>query len=85
MTWNDVPSHDTSFTATTSCFPLCAACWTRLETPAARLPYYRALWQQWVEAEEAYRLAHPGRPAAINGQPYEALWEQIQAAVGGGH
>jgi len=29
------------------CFPLCQGCWEELGSAAARLPYYRALWEIW--------------------------------------
>ncbi len=52
--WNWKRSHSTPYNERDSCFPLCAECWTKLETPAARLPFYRKMWIHWLEllAEE---------------------------------
>lgn len=32
------------------CFPLCEDCWSALETPDARMPFYRMLWQEWEKS-----------------------------------
>ena len=61
MSWALVDGHDTFYTtskthyddgtnAVTSrmgCFPLCERCWKELKTPAARMPYYRELYEEW--------------------------------------
>lgn len=39
--WTKVPHHTTH-----NCFPLCEKCWASM-TPAERLPYYRALMDEW--------------------------------------
>lgn len=38
------------------CFPLCEVCWERLGTPTARLPYYRALYEDWHAPEEKWEV-----------------------------
>jgi hypothetical protein len=35
--------HETQYTSTNACFPLCEHCWQVLETPQDRLSYYRSL------------------------------------------
>jgi hypothetical protein len=50
------------------CFPLCETCWQELGTPEARLPFYRKLWNEWVDE-------HGMDPA---------VWERIKAAVEAG-
>lgn len=45
-TWRFVREHQTDYTPTAGCFPLCEWCWQRL-TPQERLPYYRQLWNSW--------------------------------------
>src|SRR5690348_6173590 len=45
-----VKPHITNYTLGSGCFPLCEPCWTALETPEARLPYYKQLWDSWVES-----------------------------------
>lgn len=47
MPWNAVEGHIISITPLDGMFPLCEECWSDLETPAARLPYYRQLWEEW--------------------------------------
>ncbi len=52
-TWDKVEHHVTWFRFNASrepaegCFALCQECWCCLETPEARMPYYRELWAQW--------------------------------------
>ena len=46
--WTFVPHHDTQYTLSNGCFPLCEACWQELGSAAARMPYYRALWEHWL-------------------------------------
>ena len=41
--------HNTSYTRGRGCFPLCEKCWRDLKTPAARMPYYRQLWSEWLQ------------------------------------
>ena len=31
------------------CFPLCEKCWQELKTPEARLPYYKELFDKWIQ------------------------------------
>ena len=45
--WSIATNHTTSYTTTRGMFPLCEPCWRDLRTPARRLPYYRALWEEW--------------------------------------
>jgi hypothetical protein len=49
--WSWKLEHQTRFSETESCFPLCEECWSAL-TPAARWPYYEALIADWVADEE---------------------------------
>lgn len=48
--WKICQYHNTDYVEDESsghgCFPLCEACWQEL-TIEQRLPYYRALWQEW--------------------------------------
>ncbi len=46
MTWDYVDGHDTKYSETMGCFPLCERCWGEL-TIEERLPYYKALWIEW--------------------------------------
>jgi hypothetical protein len=67
--WPLAPYHVTRTADDGGCFPLCELCWQELGTPDARLPHYRALWDQWV----------------FNGtdkSPGE--WDRIEAAVRAG-
>lgn len=55
-TWWFAKSHATDYTIPGEalghgCFPLCQRCWEE-RTPAARLPYYEQLWDEW--AAEGY-------------------------------
>lgn len=63
--WNVVEGHHTFYTSGRGCFPLCEQCWTDLATPAARLPYYRDLFDHWCESSP-----HPA-----------SQWEAIEHAV----
>ena len=45
-TWAHVRGHLTYYTGGHSAFALCERCWADL-TPAQRLPYYRALLDDW--------------------------------------
>lgn len=45
--WKFVEAHVTDYLKGRGCFPLCEKCWAELETPDARLPYYRELWMEW--------------------------------------
>lgn len=44
--WNWVKYHVTDYTPHRGCLPLCEKCWAEL-TPEGRLPFYRALIEQW--------------------------------------
>lgn len=81
-TWNFVRHHTTFYTAADGCFPLCEKCWQDLESPEARLPFYRALWSEWLE--EAWR--RQGAELRDPGDIRELLarWPQIEAAVRAG-
>lgn len=49
--WPVANYHNTKFCEHGGCFPLCEDCWQELETPEARLPYYRELMKWWDETE----------------------------------
>lgn len=55
MPWRFAEPHNTVYyddgTSTMGCFPLCERCWLALASPAARLPFYRALAERWGPAE----------------------------------
>jgi hypothetical protein len=74
MPWNHTESHDTEYTPSRGCFPLCESCWQELGTPKKRLPFYSKMWASWrVEATLSDDLTH-----------YEKLmltWPKIEAAV----
>jgi hypothetical protein len=40
-------AHITRYRLGRGCFVLCEECWCCLETPAARMPFYRQLWETW--------------------------------------
>lgn len=44
--WDLVRHHDTSYSDSRGCFPLCEKCWSEL-TPECRLPYYKKLHDEW--------------------------------------
>jgi hypothetical protein len=68
--WAFVKSHDTEYSRSGGCFPLCEKCWRGL-TPAQRLPYYRDLWQEWYGSEPDVRRA----------QELLDRWDEIKLAV----
>lgn len=49
-------------------FPLCERCWQELETPEARMPYYRQLWKEW----------------GVDGPQDPRRWDLIEEAVRAG-
>lgn len=63
--WKYIQSHCTNYTKSRGMFPLCENCWTELETPLRRMPYYRKLWLSWHQW----------------GHKVEAKWENIETAV----
>lgn len=67
--WKFVKGHTTDYGDGHGCFPLCETCWSELETPEARLPYYRVLWNSWIDSGSNL---DPG------------VWERIEAAVRAG-
>jgi len=75
-TWDWKPSHSTTYTATSGCFPLCEECWSGL-TPDERLPYYALLAGMWIGEAQQY-----GRQDWVT--EYVADWPAIEAAVLGG-
>lgn len=64
--WKWVQHHATMYTASSGTFPLCERCWRELATPEARLPYYKALFDQNM----TYKIPD-----------YETKWPLIEAAV----
>jgi hypothetical protein len=65
MPWKFADGHDTPYSPTAGCFPLCEDCWEDLETPEARMPYYRRLilevWEEpelWPAVEESVRAGN---------------------------
>lgn len=66
-TWEHLSYHNTPYNLRFSCFALCVDCWINLDTPDARLPFYRKLWNEWVKLDDTPRPAEQ--------------WEQIEAAV----
>lgn len=72
--WNRVEHHDTAYSESSACFPLCVTCWALL-TPEERLPYYDELVDEWVRqarthSEAREYLAQRGliREAVLNGK-----------------
>lgn len=63
-TWEFVRSHSTQYNDGSGCFPLCEMCWGEL-TPEERLPFYRRLYEKWLES----------------GPLPEETWFEIQEAV----
>jgi hypothetical protein len=51
-TWYFVKGHSTRWTDERGhrhgTFPLCEKCWSEL-TPTERLPYYKELWDEWMQ------------------------------------
>jgi len=47
--WAVVRLHSTHFDSNRGMFPLCEDCWTELQTPEDRMPYYDALIAEWDE------------------------------------
>lgn len=45
--WAIVRSHSTQYDVSWGCFPLCEDCWTELQAPEYRMPYYRELIEDW--------------------------------------
>lgn len=45
--WVTVKHHETMYSESAGCFPLCQECWQEL-TPETRLPFYRKLYRQWA-------------------------------------
>lgn len=80
----EVPSHCTDFHDYRGMCPMCETCWWELETPEARMPWYRGLWLLW-EMEALYEGCPVG--SHIDGlPPFERghdrePWEIIEAAV----
>jgi hypothetical protein len=69
--WSHCEGHTTQINNAQGVFPLCEDCWSELETPEARLPYYAMLWMEW-EAQDA------------NGTLDPLIWEDIKIAVAAG-
>lgn len=46
LSWRHNNLHTTFYAERAGVFVLCEECWERL-TPEARLPYYRAIWEDW--------------------------------------
>lgn len=44
-----VKGHETQYSQTSACFPLCEECWFNLEVPEARIEYYKMLIDNWAE------------------------------------
>lgn len=63
------------------CFPLCEKCWADLGTPAARLPFYRALYELWL-LDVGRKPYGPERFAAL--EATRSAWPLIEAAVRAG-
>lgn len=45
--WKIASPHQTMYSDSAGCFPLCGDCWREL-TPETRLPFYRKLYRQWA-------------------------------------
>jgi len=48
--WKFTQHHDTRYSPSRSCFPLCESCWATLK-PVTRLLYYRVMYRSWREAD----------------------------------
>ncbi len=75
--WRFVVGHTTMYDDQRGCFPLCEECWKKLGTPEARLPYYRALAEQWLGGLIDYRPETRFEVA----QGILEQWPLIEAAV----
>lgn len=46
--WPTTQIHETDYSESHGCFPLCEDCWREL-TPVTRLPYYHKMYQSWLK------------------------------------
>jgi hypothetical protein len=67
ITWVFARYHVTEESGGNGCFPLCEVCWTALETPERRMPYYLLMVQSW-QGESPHKN-------------YEERWASIREAV----
>lgn len=63
--WKWARGHETPYSDSSACFPLCEQCWAAM-TPDERLPYYSRLVAEWV-----------AQSGPLSGEK----WPAIQAAV----
>jgi hypothetical protein len=68
-TWNICKNHNTQYSKSYGCFPICEACWKEL-TPNERFPYYQRLIELWMFG------SHDD-----NGIPWNITKENIEKAV----
>jgi hypothetical protein len=54
-TWAYVVPHETRYSVSSACFPLCEKCWADL-TPEQRLPYYEALISEWMMSHPSHHV-----------------------------
>ena len=47
LPWSIVANHNTYYTKSNGCFPLCEKCWKGLGSPENRMPYYMKLVDYW--------------------------------------
>lgn len=62
---NDGKQHEVVVTNGEGCFPLCKQCWKDLQTPEARLPYYRMLIDEWKREDTNAEAKWPKLKAAV--------------------
>lgn len=55
MPWWAVNGHSTNYDQGHGMFPLCDKCFQDLPDPASRLPFYRALYDEWGKWPQANR------------------------------
>lgn len=62
--------------------PLCEDCWTDLETPEARMPYYRSLWILWeVENVASACDTFGSHECGVGVGHCRDTWRDVEAAV----
>jgi hypothetical protein len=76
-TWDYTEDHITTYDESQGCFPLCETCWLGLGTPEARMPYYEALRDRWIQGAAE-------RGDWIHLQKIRDEWPLIRAAVEAG-
>lgn len=76
--------HETEYSATRGCFPLCQSCWEELESPQNRLEFYESWSNEALRQSQFITANHTLEQAMQDADEIMDDWSLVEKAVKAG-